>query len=151
MSSPGRQPHVRRTLLQRWLVVCVIAIVGQTGAPALAWCLHDAEHGAQLEFALTDCADHIQPEPATETHPCQDAADGHDHLMLDAETPGTTASPSPALLDAAALLQTGLRLTMDEWLNPAAGSASLEAQQPPAAPDPADIERLVGHTTHLLI
>lgn len=150
MSAPGRQPHLRRTRLRRWLLLCVVATLGQMGAPALAWCLHDAERGAHLESALTDCTDHIQPEPAADAPPCHDAADGNAHLMLDAQTPGTMAA-SPALLDAAALLHTGLRLTLEEWLDPTAASAPLDARRPATAPDPADIERLVGQTTHLLI
>jgi hypothetical protein len=150
MYASGFQPRSRRSLLRRWLLLCVVAMLGQASAPVLAWCLHDAGHGAHLESALTDCSDHVHPEPVEHAQPCHDSTGPCDHLMLDAQTPGTTTS-SPAVLDTELLFHGGLRLSLDEWLVPTAGPTASAFLRPPAAVDARGLERLVGQTTHLLI
>lgn len=61
MFAPGIKARSRRpALLRHWLLLCVVVVLGQASAPAFAWCLHDAERGAHLESALTDCADHVE-------------------------------------------------------------------------------------------
>ncbi len=150
MYAPGFRPRSRRSLLRHWLLLCVVAMLGQASAPALAWCLHDAGHGAHLESALTDCSEHDHSVPVEHSPQRHDSTGPCDHLMLDAQTPGTTTT-SPALLDTALLFHGGLRVSLDEWLLPAAGPTASAFLRPPAAVDARGLERLVGQTTHLLI
>lgn len=133
-----------------WLLLCVIAVLGQNGAPTLAWCLHDTERVAHLESALSDCGDHVQHQPAAGELPCHDGDGTSDHLMLDAKTLGQVTSSAHAL-DTLAPSAIELRLSLEEWLPPSAGAIHFIGAFAPKPPDPSGIGRLVGHTTHLLV
>lgn len=143
-------PRSRPSALRHWLLLCVVALLGQTGAPALAWCLHDAERGAHLESALTDCADHIQHQQAAGDLPCHDDDGTIAHLMLDAQTPGKV-TPAAIAIDAMALPPIELRLSLEDWLPRTLGAIQFDDAVTASPPDPSGIGRLVGHTSHLLI
>lgn len=151
MTAPGLKSRSRRNaLLRHWLLLCVVAVLGQVGAPALAWCLHDAERGAHLESALTDCDDHVAPQPDAGDMPCHGEGDTTQHLMLDADTPGKV-TPPLATADGAAPPPFELRLSLDEWLPGLSGLAATAAASASNPADLPDIGQLVGHTTRLLI
>lgn len=137
-------------MLRHWLLLCVVAVLGQAGAPALAWCLHDAEHGAHLESALTDCADHVAHTPDSGDMPCHDDGGSPTHLMLDAQTPGKV-TPSAAVTDVGPLPQCQLRVSREDWLPRSAGASAPPTAPASGEPDRPGIGQLVGHTTHLLI
>lgn len=149
--ASGLNPRSRRpALLRHWLLLCVVAVLGQAGAPTLAWCLHDAERGAHLESALTDCADHVEHAPDPGDVPCHDEGSASNHLMLDAETPGKV-TPPLADADGTAPPRFESRLSLDEWLPSASALATTAATAASGRRDLPDIGQLVGRTTHLLI
>ena len=151
MFAPGIKARSRRpALLRHWLLLCVVVVLGQASAPAFAWCLHDAERGAHLESVLTDCADHVEHAPDPGDIPCHDDGGITNHLMLDAETPGKV-TPTAAVTDFSAPPRFELRLSLDEWLPPAAGPSASPAAPASDEPDLPGVGRLIGHTTHLLI
>ena len=151
MTASGLQSRSRRpALLRHWLLLCVVAVLGQASAPALAWCLHDGERGAHLESALADCSDHVTPQPDSGDIPCHDEGSASNHLMLDTDTPGKV-TPTLAVADSTAPPRLELRLSLEEWLPIATGLSTAgapTASDPPALPD---VGQLVGDTTHLLI
>lgn len=151
VTAIGPKSHSRRpALLRHWLLLCVVAVLGQIGAPTLAWCLHDADRGAHLESALADCADHVAPHDDAGDMPCHNDRGKANHLMLDADTPGKV-TPPLAAADAAAPPRFESRLSLDEWLPSATGLPTPAAASAAGRHHLPDIGQLVGVTTHLLI
>lgn len=113
------------------MLLCVMAVLGQIGAPALAWCLHDGA-GAHVESAPTRC-DHQVPH----------------HQMIDAQDPGSAAAQSGGAVTAPCVAIVGHLLPIG-WLELAATIHADRRRIAEARPPPR-IEQLSGHTTRLLI